>query len=118
MSTSLTKLYRVNNDDQSVQLSITIGDGQVGVTSINLGSEQIVSNHKNSILSMDIGTGEDLKGKTLYCTTSVTDVQSTTNQTSVMYELHGGKIPFSQTLSETVAGDGDVVFYTATFYFY
>lgn len=118
MSTSLTKLYKVNNDNQAIRLSVTIGDGQIGVTSVNLGSEQMVVNHKNSLLDKEIGNGLNLKGKVLFCTTTVTDVQQATNKTSVTYELKGGQIPFSQTLSETVTSDGDVVFYTATFYFY
>ncbi len=116
MSTSLSKFYRIRNTDL-IKLSITIGNGQVGTTYVHLGADQVVAGQKNTFNITLPGTGQELNGKTLYCTTVVADIQTITNETSVTYELTGGVVSFKQTLQETVAGDGDVVFYTAAFDF-
>lgn len=116
MNTSLSKLYRVGKGDK-VTLKITIGYAQVGTTTVNLGSNKLVSDQKNTF-ELPIGSGEDLNGKTLYCSTIVADIQKETNQTSVTYELTGGPQGFKQTLQESVENEGAVVFYTATFRFY
>ena len=117
MSTFLSKLYRVRKDD-TVTLKITIGHGQVGTTIVNLSGNELVTGHHGSLELTLPGTGETLSGKTLYCSTTVADIQTATNETSVTYVLEGGAIPFKQTLQETVESHGDVVFYTAVFRFY
>jgi hypothetical protein len=117
MSTFLSKLYRIQ-EDQEVTLRITIGHGQVGTTSVSLGVDELVTGHHGTLELVLPATGADLNGKTLYCSTVVADVQTQTNETSVTYELTGGVKPFSETLQETVDDEGDVVFYTATFRFY
>lgn len=117
MSTALSKFYRVRDED-SVTLKITIGHGQVGITSVNLGKERIESDHQNTLELKIPGKGKDLKSKKLFCSTIVADVRTETNATSVTYELIGGVKPFKQTLQETVESEGDVVFYVATFLFY
>ncbi|MFQ5793888.1 MAG: hypothetical protein ACE5JP_02430 [Candidatus Bipolaricaulia bacterium] len=116
MSTTLSKFYRVRNE-KPVTLTIKIGHGQRGTTSVNLNDEQLVNNHRNT-LKQRIGTGEELNGKTLYCSTIVADIRTETNETSITYELRGGVSQFKQTLQESVESEGDVVFYLATFRFY
>ncbi len=117
MSTSLSKFYKVRGDD-TVTLKINIGHAQVGTTTVNLGLQQLVSGHKDSLSLTLPGTGTDLDGKTLFCSTIVADVRSETNQTSVTYEITGGVSDFKQTLQESVTSNGDVIFYTATFRFH
>lgn len=117
MSTSLSKFYRVRNED-TVTLKITIGHGQVGTTSVNLAGKDLVSGHKNSLNLPIPDPGKELNGKTLFCSTIVADVRTETSETSVTYELKGGVNPFKQMLQESVDSEGDVVFYAATFRFY
>lgn len=117
MSTSLSKFYQVRDED-SVTFKITIGHGQVGITSVNLGKERIKSDYQNTLELTIPEKGKDLKGKKLFCSTIVADVRTETNETSVTYELTGGAKPFKQTLQESVESEGDVVFYVATFLFY
>ena len=117
MNTVLSKFYRIRAED-TVKLKITIGHGQTGVTSVNLGKERIVTGHQNTLELTIPGRGTNLSGKKLFCTTTVADVRTETNETSVTYELLGGITSFRQAMQETVENEGDVVFYTATFLFY
>ena len=117
MSTSLSNFYRVRNED-TVTLKITIGHGQVGTTSVNLAGNDLVSGHKNSLNLRIPGSGKELNGKTLFCSTIVADVRTETNETSVTYEVSGGVNPFKQTLQERVDSEEDIVFYTGIFRFY
>lgn len=117
MSNSLTKLYQVPNSDQEVKLAVRIGHAQLGMTTVSLGTRQLASNHRGT-LEVTVGKGADLNGAQLFCVTTVTDVRTETNQTSVTYELQGGTHTFQETLQETVSNEGDVVFYTAVFHFH
>jgi GTP cyclohydrolase III len=117
MSTTLSKFYQVR-DEEKVKLKITIGYGQIGTTSVNLGKNKIISDHENTLEETTLGSGKELVSKKLFCSTIVADVRTETNETSVTYELIGGVKPFKQTLQESVESEGDVVFYIATFLFY
>ena len=117
MSTSLSKFYQVREED-TVTLKVTIGHAQHAVTAVYLGKDQIVPGHRNSLELSIPGSGRELNGKTLYCTTVVADVRTETNETSVTFELIGGVKPFKQTLQESVQSEGEVVFYAATFLFW
>ena len=116
MSTTFSKFYKVLRE-KDVAVEIFIGHGQVGDTTIYLGNEKIVENKKGNF-EHNLGRGENLNGKSLFCSTIVSDVRSETNNTSVTYKIHGGVNPYEQIMQETVESQGDVVFYTATFTFY
>jgi len=118
MSTSITKIYRVIDGDDHVYLTINIGHAQPGVTSIFLAGKELKSGIKSDIDKLDLGPGKELKSKTLYCTTTVTDIRPETNQTSVKYELTGGLKKFENKYSESVDNDGETISYMASFYFF
>ncbi len=115
MSTSLTKLYKIANDD--IKFKITIGQGQIAVSDLYLGKQKIGSEIPNSF-ERSIQSNEDLKGKSLYCFTIVSDIQTATNQTSITYELTGGVKPFKKLLSESVDEHGETLLYTSTIILY
>ena len=117
MAVSLTEFYRVLKN-RKVFLTIKIGHGQVGDTTVKLGPDTILQNHKNTLRDYEIGLGKELHGKTLICTTTVADVRQETNKTSVTYELEGGARPYQSTMKKTVDKDGDVELYVSTFRFY
>ncbi len=48
MGTTVNKFYQVRDAD-TVTLKITIGNGQIGTTSVSLGKEKIISDHKNTL---------------------------------------------------------------------
>jgi hypothetical protein len=117
MSTSLSKFYRVRDDDTG-RLKIIIGHGQIGKTSVSLDRNDLAVNEQGTVDLTIPGSGRDLKGRTLFCSTIVADVRTETNKTSVIYELTGGVANFEETLQESVDTEGGVMFYTATFRFY
>ncbi len=117
MNTTLSKLYRVQDQD-NLSLVITVGEAQKGTTSIYLDAEELASSDKNARIKRVLGLGSKLKDKVLYCLTIVADIRRETNKTSVTYELTGGQTPFKQSLEESTESHGDVVFYTAIFHFY
>ncbi len=116
MGTLIFHSYQVRDDD-IIKLKVTIGDAQRGVTTVKLGVDELANNHPGQ-LELTIGSGRDLKGKELFCTTTVADVRTETNHTSVTFEVEGGPNSFSETLQKTVKDHGDVVFYVATFSFF
>lgn len=116
MSTQLTKLYRVKPTSE-IKLVITIGHAQQGLTTAYLESDKIVNEKKNSLEIILPEKGKDLKGKTLFCSTTVIDVVTETNETSVTYELLGGRQDFKQVLQESVDKEHGVKHYVATFLF-
>lgn len=115
MATAITTAYRVGDEDD-ITFRVTIGDAQKGVSTVRLGTEQLA--HNAARLELNLGKGKDLKGKKLFCTTTVTDVRTETNRTSVTYAVEGGPNNFEETLAKTVESHGDVVFYTAEVFFF
>ena len=116
MATAITTAYRVRDDDD-ITFGVTIGDAQRGLSTIRLGTQQLAQNVKGSF-PQKLGKGKDLKGKNLFCTTTVTDVRTETNRTSVTYTVEGGPNHFEETLKKTVESHGDAVFYTAEIFFF
>jgi hypothetical protein len=117
MTTTLTKFYPVKKTKEKVILTVTIGDSQMGITAVSLDGAQLVPGHLGT-LTLDLGAGPEIKGKTLVCTTTVSDVSAETNHTSVTYALQGGIEPYSHLLEETVPVNGGKMSYTASFWFF
>lgn len=117
MSTIISKLYQIRPNDV-VTLKITIGHGQVGVSTVSLGTSNLAERLRDNLDLFINRPGENLVGKTLICVTTVSDVRMETNETSVTFELTGGITPFKQTLQESVPNHGDVLIYAATFRFF
>lgn len=111
---TVTKLYRVA-ESSSLVLRLTVGHGQPAVTDVSLENKELVRRAEGNLELPIPGSGAELKGKKLLCTTIVTDIRKETDQTSVTYELLGGQSVFRHSLEETSTGDGSVVFFTATF---
>lgn len=96
----------------SVELRIVVGDGQLGSTVVELDGVEIAS----GVLAMlKLGKGKDLKGSKLAVATTVTDVQRSSNRTSVTYELSGGTSKEVHPMNAEVAKDGGSVLYLAKF---
>ncbi|MEW5925778.1 MAG: hypothetical protein AB1746_17495 [Candidatus Zixiibacteriota bacterium] len=116
MSTQLTKIYRVKPSSE-IKLVITIGHGQDSFSTVYLEGDKIVSEKRRSFEVVLPVPGKDLKGKMLFCSTTVIDIVKETNLTSVAYELSGGKQDFKQSLEESVDKEHGVKHYVATFLF-
>jgi len=99
-------------DDQTLYLTVIIGDGQVGASVVKL-ETQILGTH--DIEDLEIGEGSEIRSKRLYVKTMVTDINDLTNWTSVTYRLSGGMEDLERTEEIRVDNDGDAAFFRARF---
>lgn len=112
-----TKLYKVK-PGSPVSLTVIIGEGNVGGTTVVWNDKSIVQN-SDQITDMAIGAqGDNLQGKLLFCTTNVQDINPASNKTSVTYILSGGEEQQEFPFQIDVAGNGGFAIYSITFGFY
>ena len=97
-----------------VALTVTIGDGQLGGSSLKLQGEPI--GPVGDIVDVDIGSASRLDGRELEVRTLVADVNLQSNLTEVSYDFTG-VAERSQTLAHRVADDDNAVIYIVTFLF-
>ena len=96
-----------------LQLSVTIGDGQVGGTNVDLDDVNVGSGEINGL---PIGkSGDNLALKRLNCVTTVKDVNPATNRTSVTYTLSGGAKSQEFPYAAEVSKPGGYATYSITF---
>ena len=110
----LEQTYAVGGKD--VRLSITIGEGQLGMSSVSLGTQLLVK-ASDTIGGLLLGSGSDLIDEELRVDTVVTDVSSLTNRMSVTYRLEGGKARKAWLAKGKVTSAFDTLFFRATFSF-
>lgn len=115
MGTVLETNYAVAGND--VTLSIDIGEGQLGDSVVRLQGKDITPKDTAHIRNLPIGGGAKLTGQALGIKTIVSDVNDSTNKTSVRYRLEGGKTPGQYELRADVAEEGDAVVYHVTIHF-
>ena len=101
-------------DGGDVELTVTIGNRQIGGSAIKIGDAQLepvgdVTDHR-------IGSATELDGKSLLVRTLVSDVNLASDWTSVRYYLTG-VTPQEYSAKHEVAEDGNAVLYTTTFTF-
>ena len=96
--------------NQEILLSIVVGDAQIGSSYVQLEGDK---KGEGQISNLALGTGEEVRGKTLAVKSVVTDVNDATNSTSITYRVGGQEL--SQTA--TVDQEGDSVIYRATIQF-
>ena len=109
-----TQTYPVNDESQ-VRLSMEVGDGQAGGTSLMLDNEILGPN--GAINNVLIGTGKDLRFKILRCTTRVHDINVQTNRTSVTHKFSGGKTAKDFPYTVEVSEEGGFAMYSISFIF-
>jgi hypothetical protein len=111
---SVTLIADYQVDDKAVQLSVVVGDAQVGASVVKLGKKLLAT---GDIDKLPIGNGSQLRGKPLFVKSTVTDVNDSTNQTSLTYRFRCGAQQREFVSSATVDEDGDSVIYRAKFNF-
>ena len=102
----------VVSDGAELQLTVVIGEGQVGLSTVLLDTTPVVSNQE-AITDQPIGAGQDVRGKTLVVDTIVNDVNPLTNRVTVTYELTGGPAPQTFVASGTASAAGAATFVEA-----
>lgn len=106
---SMTSTISVQTD-QDISLSIIIGDAQIGGSYVQLGDTK---KGEGQISALSLGTGAEVTGKTLEMKSVVTDVNDSTNHTSITYRIAAQEL----TQTATVDQQGDSVIYRATIRF-
>ncbi|MDH3253178.1 MAG: hypothetical protein OEM41_10330 [Ignavibacteria bacterium] len=109
-----TRTYAVGRRS-TVYLTVTIGDGQVGGSSV-LWKGEIIG--EGVIQKLKIGgPGEKLRFKTFRCSTRVKDINPSTNRTSVTHNLSGGQKEREFLFAADVTSEGGYATYSITFVF-
>jgi hypothetical protein len=97
-----------------VTLTVVVGDGQIGSSIVKLGAKALA---QGDIDGVTIGSGPTIKRKPLFVKSVVTDVNDSTNHTSVTYQLAGGRLDQEFVCAGTVEDNGDSIIYRAKFNF-
>lgn len=111
---TLAKDYAVRRRD--VFLSVTIGEGQQGRSSLLLDGKEVLRTSP-PIGRFLVGSGEDLPGRVLTIRTIAHDVVAATNRLSVTYRLSGGVAPAEFTSRGKVDEDNDFLIFEGVFSF-
>jgi hypothetical protein len=117
--TNLNTLYLVNDSSKKVNLEIITGDkGQTALVTVRLGRKIILENHTGNISNLEIGKSNELNGKVLKITATITDTSRKTNLTFLNIKMLGGVLIRSYPLYRTVENEGDSANYYAVIEFY
>ena len=110
-----TNLYKVKAKAPA-QLEVTIGDAQVGGTSLLWDGKPLPFNNQKGLATIG-GPGKDIKGTILHCMTIVQDENPATNKTSVTFTLTGGLKKETYPYSVEVKKNKERAHYLVTFVF-
>lgn len=111
-----TRLYKTGAS-APVFITVTIGEGQVGGTTIIFDGNSI-GPANGEITNLQVGNaGDNLQYKLLICTTDVRDINTATNKTSVTYTLSGGEQEQEFPFTIDVDQQGGFAMYSITFAF-
>lgn len=117
--TNLNTLYLVNDSTKKVNLEITVGEeGQTALLTVRLGRKIIQENHSGNLSNLEIGKSNELNGKVLKITATITDTSRKTNVTFLNIKMSGGVLARSYPLYKTVENEGDSANYYAVIEFY
>ena len=89
-------------DGNTVFLTITFGNGQLGASTIT-GANAIVGEVK----TWPVGSGAALRGGSISIHSVLTDVNASSNRLNADFELSGGDHLQTVSLESTVANEGD-----------
>ena len=117
--TNLNTLYLVNDSTKKVNLEITVGEeGQTALLTVRLGRKIIQENYSGNLSNLEIGKSNELNGKVLKITATITDTSRKTNVTFLNIKMSGGVLARSYPLYKTVENEGDSANYYAVIEFY
>lgn len=117
--TNLNTLYLINDSSKKVNLEITVGDeGQTSLLTVRLDRKIIQENHAGNLADIEIGKNNELNGKVLKITATITDTSRKTNVTFLNIKMSGGVLARSYPLYKTVENEGDSANYYAVIEFY
>jgi hypothetical protein len=111
-----TKIYEINNSEDEISLSMSVGKGQISSTTIFFNHQILETGIENGFRNKLIGKNRLLNNSILAVDITVKDVNPTTNDTLIDIKLSGGATDQHQRYSETAQKDGDLVHYHITYF--
>jgi len=100
---------------QSVFLTITIGNAQIGASLVKFVDSTTLF-AKGTIHTLLLGKAEELDGRTLQVITNVLDANPSTNKVVVLHEFKNAS-PESLEYDDEVPNEGDILSLTRSFTF-
>lgn len=96
-----------NQRDTPVELTVTIGNGQLASTLIKINNDKL--GDFNNSFSESLGKSSDLVRKTVNLFTTIHDINPDTNKVTMTVKLRGGKSEHEQTvIDSSVPTHGDI----------
>lgn len=117
MGKSLSRLYQLGINNSEITLELEFGEQQHGVTTLLLNDDLLLNNGEGTV-KIGLGSSDEIRNKTLYCTSTVRSFSEDSYVTRLSYLISGGLIPLKEVLEEVVQNKGEIVIYTAEFFFY
>ena len=99
--------------EKPATLTVTIGNAQAGGTAITLDGQLVHAG--GGVKNLPLGKTKDLRNKELGCTTTVQDMNPSTNRTSVTYTLRFGDAQQEFSYEATVSEGGGRAVYLLSF---
>lgn len=100
-----------------VDLSVTVGNAQFGLIDARFRGDASPLARQPNVLTLDLGPGGGLVGRTLVVRTVVSDVNPTTNRMIVTHVLSGGPENQVFAMRGEVAESNDFLLFRAEFTF-
>lgn len=100
--------------ENNVTLTIVFGDEQMGVSAVILNGQELA---RGDISDLLIGTGDKINNLKLKIKSVVTDINDSTDNTSITYIFKGGKADREFGLTGISEGNGSIVAYISEFLF-
>jgi len=97
-----------------VLLDIVIGNAQIGASIVKLNKTEVA---RGEVSALDLGSGPALVGKSLSIKSVVTDVNDSTNRTSIKYAFRRGQDAQEFISRAEVENNGESIIYRALFKF-
>lgn len=102
---------KITAPNEDCKLTVTFGDGQKGHSSLKTINGKYIT---GKVENLNIGHGEQLKGKKMLISSIVTDVNPHTNWMSVTYFINGSAI---KSLQHHIESDNGSLYCTTTLSF-
>jgi hypothetical protein len=103
--------------DGPIGLSVVVGNAQFGLIDVRFQGSQTPLDRRSNSVTVDLGQGGDLIGKTLMVRTVVSDVNPSTNRMIVTHVLSGGPENEVFTMRGEVQQENDFLLFRAEFTF-